>query len=59
MTKPTLVKLILAGIGVLVWAYGARFDEPTYRWIGIGFFVAALLVRFWQRDGERPESDAE
>ena len=45
----TTIKLALAAIGLIVWAYGLRVDDPVLRWIGIGFFAAAVLLRLFTR----------
>jgi len=47
----TSAKVALIAVGILVWAYGARVDDPRMRWIGIGLLVAALLLRFVARRG--------
>ncbi|MFN2566227.1 MAG: hypothetical protein ABR499_14615 [Gemmatimonadaceae bacterium] len=49
MSTLTLVRVALAAIGLIVWGYGYRVDDPVARWIGIGFLGAALLARFWRR----------
>jgi hypothetical protein len=45
MTPLLTARLIIAASGVLVWAYGAREDYPTARWIGIGIIVVAMLLK--------------
>ncbi len=52
MSTLTWAKVALAVIGVLIWAYGVRVDERPITWIGIGFLVAAFLLRFVGR--QRP-----
>jgi tRNA(Met) C34 N-acetyltransferase TmcA len=49
MTGMTVAKLALAAIGVIVWSYGYRVDDPSLRWVGIAFLAAAALLRFWPR----------
>ena len=46
MNTILVVRLTIAAIGVLVWAYGAREDHQMARLIGIGILAVALLVRF-------------
>jgi hypothetical protein len=42
-------QLALFLVGLLVWAYGIRADDDRLRWIGIGFFGAAALLRLLRR----------
>lgn len=46
MTPITTARLIVALIAALLLGYGIRVDDPAVRWAGIGFLVAALLMRF-------------
>jgi hypothetical protein len=46
VTRSTQIRLALAVIGLLLWGYGQRVDDPTIRWVGIGFLAMALLLRF-------------
>jgi hypothetical protein len=50
----TLTQLGLLTIGLIVWVYGLRADDPTLRWIGIGFFAVATALRFAKRWTGRP-----
>jgi hypothetical protein len=49
VTTLTAVKVGLAAVGLVVWGYGVRVDDPLIRWVGIAFFAAAVLLRFWSR----------
>ena len=40
------VRLVLALVGVLVWAYGYRTENDTVRWIAIAIIAVAVLLRF-------------
>jgi len=42
------VKLGLAAVGVILFIYGVRTDQNLFRWIAIGFFAAATVLRFWK-----------
>lgn len=45
-------RLILILIAAILLGYGIRADQTALRWAGIGFLVAALLMRFigtWER----------
>lgn len=45
-------KLLLAIIGIVIWAFGARNDEHNLQWLGIAVIVIAFLMRFLPK--ERP-----
>jgi hypothetical protein len=48
VSRITTAKLALAAIGLVVWGYGYRVDDPALRWVGIAFLAAAVLLRFWR-----------
>ena len=57
MTRYTQLKLALAAIGVLVWAYGYRANDPTIRLIGIVFLASSVILRLLpkrMRDSDYP-----
>ncbi len=41
-----LARTLLAAIGVVVWGYGYRVDDPQIRLAAIGILAVALLLRF-------------
>ena len=43
------IRLALAVVGVAIWAYGARMDDSTLRWVGIAFLAIAVAARFLRR----------
>jgi hypothetical protein len=51
-----LARTILGVVGVVVWGYGARVDDPDIRLAAIGILAVALLLRFvpkrWLGDDE-------
>jgi hypothetical protein len=49
VTRRTEVQLALLFIGLVVWGYGQRVDNPLLQYIGIVFFAAATLLRFFKR----------
>lgn len=56
MPRRTLAQLTLLVIGIVVWGYGARTDQPMLTWIGIAFFAAAVVLRLLRsRIGRRPD----
>ncbi len=44
-------------MGLIVWGYGQRSDDMRLRWVGIGFFAVAALLRFAKRDSAPHEPD--
>lgn len=52
-------RLVIAGVGILVWAYGARENLQMARLIGIGMLAIALLVRFAAARPTRSGTDDE
>ena len=50
MTPLTVAKLALALMAAILFAYGVRTDIPPLRWAAIAFLVAAVLLRFFDRN---------
>jgi hypothetical protein len=46
MDRLTLAKVAFALVGLALFAYGARSEDVTVRWVGIAFVVVAFLLRF-------------
>ena len=46
MTRLLLGRIVLTLIGVVVWGYGQRTDNPDTRLAGIIVLAIALLLRF-------------
>jgi uncharacterized membrane protein len=46
MTPIIMARLTVILIAAILLGYGIRTDQPALRWAGIGFLVAALLMRF-------------
>lgn len=55
MTRVTQVRLAFFAIGIVIWGYGTAVDDANLRWIGIGFLLASLVLRFFNRG--RPNGD--
>lgn len=49
MTPLTVAKLVLAGVGLVIFAYGMRADDAAIRWLGIFVVLTAWLLRFVNR----------
>ena len=58
MTHRTQIQLVCVIIGLVVWGYGQRIDDSRLTWIGLGFFAAATILRFFKKRPE-PESEQE
>lgn len=59
MPPRTLIQLALLLVGIIVWGYGARIDEPRLTWMGIAFFAAAVVLRLLRSRIDRRPSDGE
>ena len=46
MTRLLIARLVLIGIGVLVWGYGNATSQPRFMYAGMGILIVALLLRF-------------
>lgn len=46
MTPLNTARLVVALIAAILLGYGIRTENAALRWAGIGFLVAALLMRF-------------
>ena len=53
-----LLRIILGAIGVAVWGYGYRVNDPNIRLVGMGVLLVVLLMRWvpksWLGDDEPP-----
>jgi hypothetical protein len=49
MRRLVLARTVLALIGVAVWGYGYRYDDPNVRLAAMGILAVALLLRFVPR----------
>ena len=46
MTPIIMARLTVILIAAILLGYGIRTDQTALRWAGMGFLVAALLMRF-------------
>ena len=46
MTRLLIARLVLIGIGVVVWGYGNASSQPRFMYAGMGILLVALLLRF-------------
>jgi hypothetical protein len=49
MSPRSIAQLALLVVGVIIWGYGARVNDEYLRWIGIGCFAAAFVLRLLKR----------
>ena len=53
-----IVRTVLALIGVAVWGWGYRSDDPQIRLVGMAILLVTLLLRFvpkrWLGNDEPP-----
>jgi hypothetical protein len=49
MSPRTIAQVALLVIGLVVWGYAARVDDERLRWIGIGCFAAAFVLRLLKK----------
>jgi hypothetical protein len=59
VARRTPIQLALLIVGVVVWGFAQRTDDRVLTWVGIGFFAAAFLLRFWKHDEEGREEPPE
>ena len=46
MTQPTVLKLVLGVIALIVFAIGLRINDPMWRWAAVAILVIAVALRF-------------
>lgn len=46
MMRLLVARLVLTGIGIVVWGYGNATSQPQFMWVGMGLLAIALLLRF-------------
>jgi hypothetical protein len=49
VSRRTEAQIALLIVGLIVWGYGARTDQPRLTWIGLACFAAATALRFARR----------
>ena len=49
MTRVLIARILLMGIGIVVWGYGNATDQPRVMYAGMGLLAIALLLRFVPR----------
>ena len=51
------LRLTLTAFGFAIWAYGARSDQRTILWVGLGIMALALAARFIPASDRRRPPD--
>lgn len=46
MTRLIITRIVISLIGIAVWGYGQRTDQPQVRIVGMVILAVALLLRF-------------
>jgi hypothetical protein len=57
MTRLLIARMVLTGIGIVVWGYGNATSQPRFMYAGMGVLAVALLLRFVPKrwfDGSSP-----
>lgn len=49
MERRTEIQIALVIVGMIAWGYGQRTENGVLQYVGIGFFAAATLLRFFKR----------
>jgi uncharacterized membrane protein len=59
--RRTTFQLAFLIMGLIIWVYGQRVNDPTIRLVGIAFFAVAFVLRFFRSSTTRiePEEDPE
>ena len=62
LDRKTTFQLAFLLMGLIIWGYGQRIDDPTVRLVGIAFFAVAFVLRFFRSSEtrirpEEPEDD--
>jgi hypothetical protein len=62
MKRILIARVTLTLVGVIVWAYGFRANEPNIRLVGIAILVVSIALRFvpkrWLGEPETRDPDA-
>lgn len=48
MSRRTTFQLAFLVMGLIIWGYGQRVDDPTVRLVGIAFLAVAFVLRFFR-----------
>jgi hypothetical protein len=54
MNRILVARLVLTAIGIILWGYGQRMDQPNLRIAGIGVLAVSLVLRFFAKPRVKP-----
>jgi hypothetical protein len=57
VSRKTTFQLAFLIMGLIIWGYGQRVDDPTVRLVGIAFFTVAFILRFFRSSETRRISE--
>ena len=57
--RRTTFQLAFLVMGLIIWGYGQRIDDPTVRLVGIAFFAVSFVLRFFRSSDTRPHREEE
>ena len=58
MGRRTEIQIALVIVGMIAWGYGQRTENGALQYIGIAFFAAATVLRFFKRKNDRHHDGA-
>ncbi|MEO9034966.1 MAG: hypothetical protein ABI442_05620 [Gemmatimonadaceae bacterium] len=56
--RRTEIQIALLVIGMIAWGSGSRVDNDLLKYVGIGCFAAATMLRLFKRRAESSEDEA-
>ena len=59
MSRRSTFQVAFLLMGLIIWGYGQRVDDPTIRLVGIAFFAVAFLLRFFKSSETRHRDEEE
>ena len=51
--RRTIFQVAFVLMGLIIWGYGHRVDDPTIRLVGIAFFAVSFVLRFFRSSETR------
>lgn len=57
--RRTIFQIAFLIMGLIIWGYGQKVDDPTVRLVGIAFFAVATMLRFFRSSDTRVRRDEE
>ena len=57
LARRTVFQIAFLIMGLIIWGYGQRVEDPTIRLVGIAFFAVAFVLRFFRGSETRMQHD--